>query len=354
VATVAFQQTSKRFGDVTAVDGLDLDVADGEFLVLLGPSGCGKTTALRMVAGLEDVTEGSIAIGGVDVTDLEPQDRDIAMVFQSYALYPHLSVGRNIEFPLRKRIADKAERAARVQEAARALDLLDLLDRKPGQLSGGQRQRVALARAIVRQPSAFLMDEPLSNLDAKLRIQTRAEIVALQARLETTTIYVTHDQVEAMTMGHRIAVMQGGSLQQVASPAELYAKPANAFVAKFVGNPGMNLVKAVVDTASQSVTVAGQDATAAFPGADAFKIGGEVTIGFRAEDVALSSEGIAATVLLVERLGSEVHVVVSLADGESLIVRQGPSEVIPEIAAAVFLKVGGPLHHFDAMSGARR
>ena len=354
MATVAFQQTSKRFGDVTAVDGLDLDVADGEFLVLLGPSGCGKTTALRMVAGLEDVTEGSIAIGGVDVTDLEPQDRDIAMVFQSYALYPHLSVGRNIEFPLRKRIADNAERSARVQEAARALDLIDLLDRKLGQLSGGQRQRVALARAIVRQPSAFLMDEPLSNLDAKLRIQTRAEIVALQARLETTTIYVTHDQVEAMTMGHRIAVMQGGSLQQVASPTELYAKPANAFVAKFVGNPGMNLVKAVVDTASQSVTVAGQDATAAFPGVDAFKIGGEVTIGFRAEDVALSSEGIAATVLLVERLGSEVHVVVSLADGESLIVRQGPSEVIPAIAAAVFLKVGGPLHHFDAMSGSRR
>ena len=227
MARVHFANVSKRYGDVAAVDDLSLEVADGELLVLLGPSGCGKTTALRMVAGLEEVTEGSLMIGDDLVNDVDPKDRDVAMVFQSYALYPHMSVAKNIEFPLRQRKIETAERKQRALEAATTLGLEDLMDRKPGQLSGGQRQRVALARAIVRDPRVFLMDEPLSNLDAKLRVQTRGDIVALQRRLGTTTLYVTHDQVEAMTMGHRIAVMQGGRLQQVAAPQDLYERPAN-------------------------------------------------------------------------------------------------------------------------------
>ncbi len=244
---VALEHVSKRFDDVAAVDDLSIDVADEEFLVLLGPSGCGKSTALRMIAGLEDPTSGTITIGERVVTDVEAKDRDIAMVFQSYALYPHMTVRRNIEFPLRSRKVPAAERATLVQEAAESLDLAELLDRKPAQLSGGQRQRVALARAIVRRPQAFLMDEPLSNLDAKLRVQTRAELVELQRRLSATIIYVTHDQVEAMTMGHRIAVLDHGVLQQIGPPQEVYARPANLFVARFIGSPPMNTVAGRVD-----------------------------------------------------------------------------------------------------------
>ena len=239
---VALDQVSKRFDDVAAVDDLTLDVADEEFLVLLGPSGCGKSTALRMIAGLEDPTSGTITIGDRVVNDVEAKDRDIAMVFQSYALYPHMTVRRNIEFPLRSRKVPAAERDQLVQDAAESLDLGELLDRKPAQLSGGQRQRVALARAIVRRPQAFLMDEPLSNLDAKLRVQTRAELVELQRRLAATIVYVTHDQVEAMTMGHRIAVLDHGVLQQVGAPQDVYARPANLFVARFIGSPPMNTV----------------------------------------------------------------------------------------------------------------
>ena len=246
MAQVSFDGVTKRFGDTTAVDDLTLHVADGELLVLLGSSGCGKTTALRLVAGLEEVSGGSVSIGDVVVNDVDPKDRDVAMVFQSYALYPHLTVAKNIEFPLRQRNVEKEERRAKVKRAADTLGLGALLDRKPSQLSGGQRQRVALARAIVREPLVFLMDEPLSNLDAALRVQTRAEIVELQSRLSTTTIYVTHDQVEAMTMGHRIAVMSEGRLQQVATPEALYARPANAFVAHFLGSPGMNLLKGML------------------------------------------------------------------------------------------------------------
>ena len=242
MAQVSFEGVTKRFGDTVAVDALNLEIPDGELLVLLGSSGCGKTTALRLLAGLEEVSEGTIAIGGRVVNDVDPKDRDVAMVFQSYALYPHLSVARNIEFPLRQRGMAKDVRAAKVKEAATTLGLDTLLTRKPSQLSGGQRQRVALARAIVREPQVFLMDEPLSNLDAALRVQTRADIVALQDRLSTTTLYVTHDQVEAMTMGDRIAVMSQGLLQQVATPEDLYAPPANTFVAGFLGSPGMNLL----------------------------------------------------------------------------------------------------------------
>ena len=246
MAQVSLEGVTKRFGETTAVDDLTLQVADGELLVLLGSSGCGKTTVLRMVAGLEDVTEGTVTIGERVVNDVDPKDRDVAMVFQSYALYPHLTVAKNIEFPLRQRSVEKEERATRVKRAAETLGLSALLGRKPAQLSGGQRQRVALARAIVREPLVFLMDEPLSNLDAALRVQTRADIVELQSRLATTTLYVTHDQVEAMTMGHRIAVMSEGQLQQVAPPEELYAKPANTFVAHFLGSPGMNLIEGML------------------------------------------------------------------------------------------------------------
>jgi len=246
MARVALERVTKSFGDVTAVDDLSLDIADREFLVLLGPSGCGKSTALRMIAGLEDPTDGVIRIGDQIVNDVDPKDRDVAMVFQSYALYPHMTVRRNIEFPLRTRSISADERSKLVLEAARVLGLDDLLARKPGQLSGGQRQRVALARAIVRRPEAFLMDEPLSNLDAKLRVATRAELVELHRRLETTVVYVTHDQVEAMTMATRIAILDRGRLQQVAPPQEVYDRPANLFVAAFIGSPPMNTVTGTV------------------------------------------------------------------------------------------------------------
>jgi len=239
---VVLNEVSKRFGDVQAVRDVTLEIEDREFLVLLGPSGCGKSTVLRLIAGLENPTEGTIEIGDRVVNDVEPKERDVAMVFQSYALYPQMTARRNIEFPLKNQGMPKDERAQRVQEVAEALELTEVLDRRPAQMSGGQRQRVALARAIVRRPEAFLMDEPLSNLDAKLRTQTRTELIELQRRLATTFVYVTHDQVEGMTMGHRVAVMDRGVIQQVARPSEIYDHPANLFVAGFIGNPPMNTV----------------------------------------------------------------------------------------------------------------
>jgi multiple sugar transport system ATP-binding protein len=248
VSRIALEGITKRYQDgTTAVRSLDLSIADGELMVLVGPSGCGKTTALRMVAGLEEITEGTILIDGQPVNDMEPRDRDIAMVFQSYALYPHLTVRDNMAFSLKYRKTPKQEIRRRVDEAARILELEELLGRKPRQLSGGQRQRVAMGRAIVRQPRAFLMDEPLSNLDAKLRVQMRAEIARLQRSLGVTTIYVTHDQTEAMTLGSRVAVLRHGVLQQVAAPQELYRRPANLFVAGFIGSPAMNLVEATLE-----------------------------------------------------------------------------------------------------------
>jgi multiple sugar transport system ATP-binding protein len=247
VSRIVLEGITKRYQDgTTAVRSLDLSIADGELMVLVGPSGCGKTTALRMVAGLEEITEGTILVDGQPVNDMEPRDRDIAMVFQSYALYPHLTVRDNMAFSLKYRKTPKQEIRRRVEEAARILELDELLSRKPRQLSGGQRQRVAMGRAIVRQPRAFLMDEPLSNLDAKLRVQMRAEIAKLQRALGTTTIYVTHDQTEAMTLGSRVAVLRHGVLQQVASPQELYRRPANLFVAGFIGSPAMNLIEATL------------------------------------------------------------------------------------------------------------
>jgi len=288
MAPITFEHVTKRFDDSVAVNDLSIEVADGEFLVLVGPSGCGKTTALRMLAGLEEITEGRILIGDRVVNNVAPGARNVAMVFQSYALYPHMTVYDNLAFSLKNFNVPKAEIDRRVREAGETLELTEYLKRKPKQLSGGQRQRVALGRAIVREPSAFLMDEPLSNLDAALRVQTRAEILKLQKRLATTTIYVTHDQVEAMTMGDRIAVMSKGVLQQIGSPEDLYTKPANTFVARFIGSPAMNLVPS---------------------GAIGVGAGGKLA-GFRPEHVALgdgrpNSAHYDALVEVVEYLGDE-------------------------------------------------
>jgi multiple sugar transport system ATP-binding protein len=371
LAQVSFDGVTKRFGDTTAVDDLTLHIADGELLVLLGSSGCGKTTALRMVAGLEEVTSGTVSIGERVVNDIDPKDRDVAMVFQSYALYPHLTVAKNIEFPLRQRGVDKEERATKVKRAADTLGLSTLLDRKPGQLSGGQRQRVALARAIVREPLVFLMDEPLSNLDAALRVQTRADIVALQTRLSTTTIYVTHDQVEAMTMGDRIAVMSEGKLQQVAAPEALYARPANSFVAHFLGSPGMNLMEGMlVESFAPTAEDAGQRGTlsVAFPGAsvplptevaDTVRgAGPDVVLGLRPESLHLSDSGvIGATVVIVELLGAETHVICQSETGARIIVRQAASAAKPKIGDAVRIAVDpdpASYHLFDPGEGGVR
>ncbi|KXX57498.1 sn-glycerol-3-phosphate ABC transporter ATP-binding protein UgpC [Rhodococcus sp. IEGM 248] len=308
MATITYDRATRLFpgSDVPAVDQLDLHIEDGEFLVLVGPSGCGKSTSLRMLAGLEDVDGGQILIGGRDVTHAEPKDRDIAMVFQNYALYPHMTVAENMGFALKLAGTDKTEIRKRVGEAADMLDLGDYLDRKPKALSGGQRQRVAMGRAIVRQPQVFLMDEPLSNLDAKLRVQTRTQIAQLQRRLGTTTVYVTHDQVEAMTMGDRVAVLKGGVLQQCASPRELYRRPANVFVAGFMGSPSMNLFTVPVtdggvQIGDQLVPVPRDVLTAAG--------GREVIFGIRPEHVEIAdSGGLKLEIDVVEELGSEAFV----------------------------------------------
>ncbi len=310
MSEVSYRDATRTYPgtDAPAVDRLNLTVDDGEFLVLVGPSGSGKSTALRMLAGLEACDEGSIWIGDRDVTLVQPKDRDVAMVFQSYALYPHMTVAQNIGFPLKQQKVPKDERAKQVQEAARILDLEDYLDRKPKQLSGGQRQRVAMGRAIVRHPQVFLMDEPLSNLDAKLRVQTRAELADLQARLGVTTVYVTHDQVEAMTMGHRVAILDYGVMQQVDTPGELYRHPANLFVAGFIGSPAMNIVPTTVEGGAVAfgstrveldpAVVSGLDDA----GTDDLKL------GVRPQGLALGSEGVPAKVVVVEELGSETFV----------------------------------------------
>jgi multiple sugar transport system ATP-binding protein len=305
VARVELSRVSKDFPDgVRAVDELSLEIEDGEFVVLVGPSGCGKTTALRMIAGLESVTEGSISIGERVVNDVPSAKRDVAMVFQNYALYPHMTVFENMAFGLQQRRMPKRDMKARVVEIARLLELEPYLKRKPRALSGGQRQRVAMGRAIVRRPSVFLMDEPLSNLDAKLRVQMRAEIRALQRELAVTTIYVTHDQVEAMTMGDRVAVLRGGVLQQVAPPNELYHRPANVFVAEFIGSPAMNLLEATAS--SGFVSVAG--VSLEVPQYAHLAADHRYVIGIRPESITLVPEGISARVVYTEDLGAEVIV----------------------------------------------
>jgi multiple sugar transport system ATP-binding protein len=316
MATVTFRGATRIYPKTKrkAVDQLNLEIRDGEFLVLVGPSGCGKTTSLRMLAGLEEVDEGEILIDDKDVVNLPPRSRDIAMVFQNYALYPHMNVAENMGFALKIARLPKAEITSRVQEAAKILDLEEYLKRKPGQLSGGQRQRVAMGRAIVRQPRVFLMDEPLSNLDAKLRVATRSEIAALQRRLGVTTVYVTHDQVEAMTMGDRVAVMKDGVLQQCDTPRVLYDSPVNAFVAGFIGSPAMNLIEGRTDTAG---IILGDTV---IPTPDALRqsagpVGTTVTVGLRPEAIELVAEGhgIPAIVHLVEELGAEAYVYAQLA-----------------------------------------
>src|SRR3954464_15470165 len=312
MATVTYERATRRYpgADRPAVDALDLAVEDGEFLVLVGPSGCGKSTSLRMLAGLEDVDDGAIRIGDRDVTDTPPKDRDIAMVFQNYALYPHMTVAENMGFALKMAKVSKDETATRVREAAKLLDLEPYLDRKPKALSGGQRQRVAMGRAIVREPSVFLMDEPLSNLDAKLRVETRANIAALQARLGTTTIYVTHDQVEAMTMGDRVALLKDGILQQVDTPRNLYDHPGNAFVAGFIGSPAMNLVK--VPFTGNGGTLGGMDIAIKPDAAAAAKAAGlkEIILGIRPESFHASEngQGLKLKATLVEELGADAFV----------------------------------------------
>jgi ABC-type sugar transport system ATPase subunit len=340
----------KNFGAQRAIKGIDLAVEKGEFVVFVGPSGCGKSTLLRMIAGLTEIDAGTLRLDGRDITKLASSKRDLAMVFQSYALYPHMTVRRNIEFPLRQRRVTGPERDQRALEVASLLGLEDLLDRKPGQLSGGQRQRVALARAIVRDPQVFLMDEPLSNLDATLRVHTRADIVSMQRRLGTTTLYVTHDQVEAMTMGHRIAVMRDGQLQQVAAPQDLYEHPANTFVASFLGSPGMNLVPGAIDGDTAIVAAAKIE----LPVRLSTLRDGAVTFGFRPEAASLASTGIPARVDLVELLGAETHTICSLDDGTKVVVRQGYQEARADQGEHVTIAVDATeLHVFDAESGRR-
>jgi multiple sugar transport system ATP-binding protein len=312
MTSVTYDQATRTYEgtDIAAVDKLSIDVGDGELLVLVGPSGSGKSTALRMLAGLEPLDDGAIRIGDRDVSNVRPRDRDIAMVFQNYALYPQLSVAENMGFALKQQKVPKEERRARVQETARILDLEPYLDRKPKHLSGGQRQRVAMGRAIVRQPAVYLMDEPLSNLDAKLRVQTRTEVVELQARLGVTTVYVTHDQVEAMTMGHRVAVLKDGVLQQCDEPGTLYHEPVNLFVAGFIGSPAMNLV----DLGDERPLRLGGSELALDEGAQAAVSGatGNVTLGFRPEALRLGDGPLQAQIRTVEDLGNEVFVHVSL------------------------------------------
>jgi multiple sugar transport system ATP-binding protein len=360
VGRVALDHVTKRFdGDIVAVEDLTLDVADREFLVLLGPSGCGKSTALRMIAGLEQPTSGTITIGDRVVDDVEAKDRDVAMVFQSYALYPHMTVRRNIEFPLRARRVPAAERARLVDEAVESLGITDLLDRKPARLSGGQRQRVALARAIVRRPQAFLMDEPLSNLDAKLRVQTRAELVELQRRLEATVLYVTHDQVEAMTMGHRIAILDQGELQQVGAPADVYERPANLFVARFVGTPPMNTLEGTVATrdGDSVVEVAGGSLPLDARNVAALSTlaGRDVVLGVRPEALRIGDDGsFDSVVVAVEALGHESHVVCRLTDDQLVIVRAPAGAPLPAPDTNVRLAAApSQLHLFDPANGAR-
>jgi multiple sugar transport system ATP-binding protein len=350
MADVRYVEATKLYpgNDVPAVNALDLHIEDGEFMVLVGPSGSGKTTALRMLAGLEEVDGGAIFIGDRDVSDLAPKKRDVAMVFQNYALYPYLTVEANIGFPLKIARVKKSERESRVREVAELLGLTEYLARKPAQLSGGQRQRVAMGRAIVRQPKVFLMDEPLSNLDAKLRVQMRADIAALQSRLGVTTVYVTHDQSEAMTLGHRVAVMHEGRLQQLGPPRELYDRPANTFVAGFIGSPSMNLCTLPVENGSVSL------------GGTRVEVGangrGELVLGLRPESLELASEGVPAEVEVVEEIGADAYVfcVAELPGGETKLVARTDTRGAPERGARVVLKPKpDEAHIFDPATGDR-
>jgi multiple sugar transport system ATP-binding protein len=360
MATVTFDHVHKTYGDVIAVHDLSLEIADGEFMVLVGPSGCGKTTSLRMIAGLEEITSGTLRIGDRVVNDVPPKDRDIAMVFQSYALYPHMSVRENLAFGLKLRKVPKAEIERRVNATAETIQLGQLLDRKPKELSGGQRQRVALGRAIVREPAVFLMDEPLSNLDAKLRVQTRAEIARLHQRLKTTVVYVTHDQVEAMTMGTRIAVMNEGLLQQVGSPQALYDTPVNRFVAGFIGSPSMNFVAVAVDGSGDDARLVGPAAwsiplPARYRESASSIAGRTLVVGFRPEHLDVGEGGqdvgaFRARADVVEYLGNEELLHVSTADQDIVAIVNSSHRVRPGDIVPLQLHLSH-VHLFDGDSG---
>jgi len=352
MADVRFEQATRIYPGTStpAVDALDLHVEDGEFIVLVGPSGSGKTTALRMLAGLEEVDEGGIYIGGRDVTYVPAKNRDVAMVFQNYALYPYLTVAANIAFPLRVAKVPKAEREQRMREVAEMLGLSEYLERRPGQLSGGQRQRVAMGRAIVRNPSVYLMDEPLSNLDAKLRVQMRADIAELQSRLGVTTVYVTHDQSEAMTLGHRVAVLDQGLLQQCATPRELYERPRNVFVAGFIGSPSMNFCTA--PAGSNGVVSLGGVAID-LPGT---ATGRPVVLGFRPESVELGGGGVPAMVEVVEELGADAYVfcLAEISGEDRKLVARVAARDVPRRGERIALRpVADAVHVFDAANGER-
>ncbi|RZS87596.1 carbohydrate ABC transporter ATP-binding protein (CUT1 family) [Motilibacter rhizosphaerae] len=365
MATVSFRKASRIYPgtEKPAVNALDLEIGDGEFLVLVGPSGCGKSTSLRMLAGLEEVNSGNIFVGNRDVTDLPPKDRDIAMVFQNYALYPHMTVAENMGFALKIAGVPKEERAQRVREAAKLLDLEQYLDRKPKALSGGQRQRVAMGRAIVRSPQVFLMDEPLSNLDAKLRVQTRTQIASLQRRLGVTTVYVTHDQVEAMTMGDRVALLKDGVLQQVDTPRHMYEKPANVFVAGFIGSPAMNITQfPLVDGGADL----GHGAHFPVARAAVDQVAGEssITVGYRPESLDVVSQGTEGSfpvvVNVVEELGAEGFAYCSFIDANGqptgltdVIVRVHP-QAVPMKGERIYLRIrAGQEHLFSTSTGLR-
>ena len=373
MASVTFDHASRVYpgADKPAVDQLCLDIADGEFLVLVGPSGCGKSTSLRMLAGLEDVNGGRILIGDKDVTDVPPKNRDIAMVFQNYALYPHMSVRENMGFALKIAGVSKEEINKRVEEAAKILDLEPYLDRKPKALSGGQRQRVAMGRAIVRKPQVFLMDEPLSNLDAKLRVQTRTQIASLQRELGVTTVYVTHDQTEALTMGDRIAVLAGGLLQQCGTPQEMYERPANEFVAGFIGSPAMNLGTFTVEGEWAKLGPARVRVSEAARAAMTAEDGGKIKIGFRPEGLDVVDESVEGTIPVevdfVEELGSDAYVYGHLVGDErgeglgsgaegtnkQLIVRV-PPRTAPGRGGVLYVRIReGQQHDFSAATGVR-
>ena len=345
MAEIQLHNISKKWGTFTGVDNLNLTIADKEFLVLLGPSGCGKTTTMRMIAGLESATSGDVLIDGVTVNNLEPKDRDVAMVFQSYALYPNMNVYDNIRFPLMVRKVPAAEHRERVMRAVDMVELEDFLDRRPAQLSGGQRQRVALARAIVREPNVFLMDEPLSNLDAKLRVSTRAQIKNLSHELQVTTIYVTHDQIEAMTLADRVVVMQHGIVQQVGSPTEVYDQPANTFVAGFIGSPAMNLIQGEVQDGTF---------TAEHTQVHNLAVNGPVTLGFRAEDVQITENDgeINAPVFAFELLGDAT--MVTLRIGGVMVSVKAAKNFHASIGDQVSISISkSRCHLFDHQTGQR-
>ncbi len=354
MASVSFTKIEKNFGKVKVIHGISFDIADGEFVVLVGPSGCGKSTLLRMLAGLEEISGGDIAIDGKVINDLDSKDRDIAMVFQSYALYPHMTVGENMAFSLKLRKADKALTDKRVGDAARILNLNTLLDRYPRELSGGQRQRVAMGRAIVRDPKVFLFDEPLSNLDAKLRVAMRAEIKSLHQRLKTTTVYVTHDQIEAMTMADRIVVMHDGIIEQIGTPLELFDHPGNLFVAQFIGSPAMNVFEGTLRRGGGRNWVDADGRQWPVPDGTTGKDGQAVHYGIRPGNIVIAEAGagIAATVEVIEPTGAETEIIVKVGETSFTVVLHGRTDAGPGQAVGLQIDVD-MVHLFDRAGGKR-